>query len=319
MSADPHSVPSAAPTSAPTVAPPSPSGDQFSRQPAATPIFAGFWRRVAAYLLDNLIVLIPMIVVVVILDSEGWASLAQFVIWWVYKAGMESSAVQATLGKKAMGIKVCDMEGQRVSFARATGRFFASLISALLLCIGYIMAGFTTKRQALHDLIASTLVVNARATQSQIPAGAGTMPMTAGVWVAVVLILVLPFGIGMIAAISIPAYQDYAARAKMAEAIMDGVRLKADAAAAISAYEQSKDKSSEGDVRQIDPTSKYVKQLSIQKPQRTIAIILDSSRFSVRGIEPNAYIHLFSSKDGASWTCTAVGVANKYLPATCRQ
>jgi uncharacterized RDD family membrane protein YckC/Tfp pilus assembly major pilin PilA len=289
-------------------------------QPAATPIFAGFWRRVAAYLLDNLVVMIPTVIAVVILESsEVWARLAPFVIWWAYKAAMESSAMQATFGKKAMGIKVCDLDGQRISFARASGRFFASFISAILICIGFIMAAFTTKRQALHDLIASTLVVNARATQSQISAGTGTMPMTAGVWVAVVLILVFPFGIGMIAAISIPAYQDYAVRAKIAEAIMDGVRLKADAAAAISAYEQSKDKSSEGDVRQIDPTSKYVKQLSIQKPQRTIAIILDSSRFSVRGIEPNAYIHLVSSKEGANWTCSAVGVANKYLPASCRQ
>jgi uncharacterized RDD family membrane protein YckC len=78
---------------------------------------------------------------------------------WIYEASMESSTKQATVGKMALGLKVTDLEGRRISFARATGRHFAKLISGIILLIGYIMAGFTERKQALHDMIAGTLVV----------------------------------------------------------------------------------------------------------------------------------------------------------------
>jgi uncharacterized RDD family membrane protein YckC len=82
------------------------------------------------------------------------------VLQWLYYAWMESSEHQATLGKMALGLIVTDLDDRRVSFARATGRFFAKIISGLIpLAIGYIMAGFTEKKQALHDMIASTLVL----------------------------------------------------------------------------------------------------------------------------------------------------------------
>jgi len=80
---------------------------------------------------------------------------------WIYEAAMESSAKQATLGKMALGLKVTDVEGRRISFARATGRHFAKYISGMILLIGYIMAGFTARKQALHDMIAGTLVIRA--------------------------------------------------------------------------------------------------------------------------------------------------------------
>ena len=73
---------------------------------------------------------------------------------------MESSAKQATLGKLALAIKVTDLNGNRISFGRASGRYFAKIISGLIFCIGYIIAGFTEKKQALHDMIANCLVVN---------------------------------------------------------------------------------------------------------------------------------------------------------------
>jgi len=81
------------------------------------------------------------------------------IIKWLYFSIMESSSWQATLGKKALGLTVTDLEGRRISFGRATGRYFAKIISALILFIGYIMAGFTEKKQALHDMIAGTLVL----------------------------------------------------------------------------------------------------------------------------------------------------------------
>jgi uncharacterized RDD family membrane protein YckC len=78
---------------------------------------------------------------------------------WLYYAIFESSSWQATLGKKALGLEVTDLAGNRISFGRATGRFFAKIISTLILFIGYIMAGFTEKKQALHDILAGTLVI----------------------------------------------------------------------------------------------------------------------------------------------------------------
>jgi len=72
---------------------------------------------------------------------------------------MESGPNQATLGKQAFGLKVTDDYGQPVTFARATGRYFGGAVSNIILYIGYMMAGFTERKQALHDLMASTCVV----------------------------------------------------------------------------------------------------------------------------------------------------------------
>jgi uncharacterized RDD family membrane protein YckC len=82
------------------------------------------------------------------------------ILQWLYFAGMESSARQATFGKSVMSLRVANYEGRRISFGHATGRFFAKIVSGMIpLAIGYIMAAFTEKKQALHDLIAGTLVL----------------------------------------------------------------------------------------------------------------------------------------------------------------
>ncbi|AZK49181.1 RDD family protein [Paenibacillus lentus] len=79
---------------------------------------------------------------------------------WLYYAILESSKLQGTFGKKALGIIVVDQNFERVSFGRASGRFWSRILSYLTLHVGYIMAAFTKKKQALHDLIAKTYVVN---------------------------------------------------------------------------------------------------------------------------------------------------------------
>jgi len=78
---------------------------------------------------------------------------------WLYDALMTSSSKQGTLGKIVFRLKVVDLNGARISFARATGRFFAKILSGMILNIGYIMAGFTERKQALHDMIAGTFVL----------------------------------------------------------------------------------------------------------------------------------------------------------------
>jgi uncharacterized RDD family membrane protein YckC len=73
---------------------------------------------------------------------------------------MMESMKGATIGKMALGIKVTDLNGERITFGRATGRYFGKILSGLTLCIGYIIAGFSQQKQALHDILAKTLVVN---------------------------------------------------------------------------------------------------------------------------------------------------------------
>ncbi len=92
-------------------------------------------------------------------SDEGVGTLVYLALIWLYFAVMESSEKQATIGKMVLGIIVVDLEGKKISFARATGRFLAKFLSNVTLLLGYIVAGFTYRKQALHDLIADTLVV----------------------------------------------------------------------------------------------------------------------------------------------------------------
>jgi uncharacterized RDD family membrane protein YckC len=154
-----------------------------SMQGGHSPQYAGFGARFLAALIDGLIsqaiwlvaVLLLSIVLGVIIgvigppspDKEAGIALffqliLQFTgaaIGWLYYAGMESSSAQATLGKKALGLKVTDLDGNRITLMRATGRHFGKIVSGFIFLIGFIMAAFTEKKQALHDIMAGCLVV----------------------------------------------------------------------------------------------------------------------------------------------------------------
>lgn len=137
--------------------------------------YASFGSRFAALIIDSVILFVGSLLVGVVIGVvlgaggtdkqaiEAIANLVGLVLGWLYYAVQESSAAQATLGKRLMGIRVTDLEGAPISFGRATGRYFAKLLSGCILLIGYIMAAFTPRKQALHDMIASTLVVSGRA------------------------------------------------------------------------------------------------------------------------------------------------------------
>jgi uncharacterized RDD family membrane protein YckC len=149
--------------------------------------YAGFWKRVLAHLIDSLllgaielIIFLPMFGLlglnVFLYETDGMepspgmtamliiaiviGGVTALICTWLYYALMESSAGGATLGKMAIGIKVTDMQGNRLSFWRATGRYFAKYISSLTFGIGYLMTAFTQQKQALHDILAGCLVVN---------------------------------------------------------------------------------------------------------------------------------------------------------------
>lgn len=152
-------------------------------------VYAGFWLRFVAYMIDAivsgiafLILLVPLFVLTgagaglgrIISGEDIGDDFGAFLglgfifgffgiillVSWLYYALSESSSWQATLGKKMLNLKVTDLNGQPISFARASGRYFSKIITGMIpLFIGYIMAGFTEKKQAIHDMIASCLVL----------------------------------------------------------------------------------------------------------------------------------------------------------------
>jgi uncharacterized RDD family membrane protein YckC len=157
------------------LAPPAP-GFAAARQPVA---YAGFWLRAVSYFVD--LILLSMVATVAILmpllargaipTDKPWFLLTEKgrqviaiqllvqMVCWLYFASFESSSWQATPGKKILGLKVTDLAGNRLSFARASLRFFGKLLSQFLLFFGFVMAGFTQKKQALHDMMAGCLVL----------------------------------------------------------------------------------------------------------------------------------------------------------------
>ena len=144
-------------------------------------VYAGFWFRAAAYFLDTatLAFVLGATVLGPILrnnhvgpsvqdawkfytgDSPQATALLLLIqlISWLYFAAFESSQWQATPGKKVLGLRVTDLEGKRLGFIRASGRYFGKILSSLLFGIGFLMAGFTEKKQALHDMLAGCLVL----------------------------------------------------------------------------------------------------------------------------------------------------------------
>jgi uncharacterized RDD family membrane protein YckC len=123
---------------------------------AVATVYAGFWMRVGAHLLDLVILAIPATLLSFMFI---FGFVVEIVGAWLYFALQESSEYQATLGKRALKIYVTDLQGRRLTFGQATGRYFAKIISTITLGIGYIMVGFTQKKQGLHDMIAGTLVL----------------------------------------------------------------------------------------------------------------------------------------------------------------
>ena len=193
----------AAPSTSPST---SPSASAFSSAspyaPPASPllkeepavqggevVYAGFWKRVAAYIIDAVIVgvvggiiggIIGGILGGAMLGAGGvsgnpsgmlaiqlLSNLVGMVLGLSYFGWMHASSSMATLGKMAIGIKVVRPDGQRISFARGVGRYFGLIVSSLPLGIGFAMAGFTEHKRALHDMLCDTLVVDKWAFTAQ--------------------------------------------------------------------------------------------------------------------------------------------------------
>lgn len=132
--------------------------DLFNDEPL---VYASFGDRLLAWIIDVLVLAIPSVLLTYAAnDPENpLVNIVGLVIGWLYFTLQESGAPQGTLGKKAMGIRVINQAGQRISFGQATGRYFGKIISGIILLIGYFMVLWDPNRQALHDKMANTYVV----------------------------------------------------------------------------------------------------------------------------------------------------------------
>lgn len=154
-------------------------------------MYSGFWKRLCAYIIDGIILYVASVILGSVFTMFEYLLMIPFAlnltqsattfVWvtvgarflliiatgWLYYAFMESSKWKATLGKLATGSVVVDERNERISFARASGRYWSKLISVCTLYVGFIMAGFTQKKQALHDMIAKTYVVDKNVLELQ--------------------------------------------------------------------------------------------------------------------------------------------------------
>lgn len=218
-------------------------------------VYAGFWRRWAALFIDQLLLGVAFYVVIFALilvlgiamgasgllnggsigstDPTAWAIGAYFGMFALYYGAaalyyalMESSRHQATLGKMALGIKVTDGQGRRLGFGRALARWFACTLSYLTLYIGFLMAAFTERKRALHDMVAGTLVVDRWAFTDHPELQRRELGGCLVAIIAGVLLLFFVAIAGMLAAIALPAYQDYTARSKVVQTVAETTHVR---------------------------------------------------------------------------------------------
>jgi uncharacterized RDD family membrane protein YckC len=145
-------------------------------------VYASFWRRLLAVCIDHVLFAVTVAAMGFVLMfpallfgfmsmfSTATITIFTIVLWlgvmtllagshWLYYAGFEASSLQATPGKLALGLRVCDTQLQRLTLRRSTIRYVSHFLSALMLYFGYLISFFTARRQTLHDLISDSLVV----------------------------------------------------------------------------------------------------------------------------------------------------------------
>lgn len=298
--------------------------------------YVGFWMRVVARLIDGFVVGFGVIVLLLLVALAGggdFAALASpdpeqtsagmvllilliyLIIPWLYFALQESSPAQATLGKRAIGARVTDLNGDRISFAHATGRYFATALCYITLYIGFLMAAFTARKQALHDMATNTVVSYADGK----PAKTGCLMI--GV-LAVVMVMVL----GILAAVAIPAYQDYVKKAKaQAEASqsVDDVAPTGD----ISGFnERAGMLASAVEERQaadgVLPDSLEAAQVTLDESTDAMIATIGHggivSLFARDGSRQLTMIPQVEADGSITWNCAGDGIADEEFPDRCK-
>lgn len=305
---------------------------------------AGFVRRFAAYVIDAILISIAMyslIFLMLIVFGFGVAGIATmfeasatgstpsggllaifiigfyvlpFVMQGAYHIIFTGSAWQATPGKRVLGIKVVDLDGERITTGRSVGRWFAAALSYITFYIGFLMAAFTDRKMALHDMVASTRVVDQwayTAHPERQQRGVG------GCAIAILVAGILLFGlfvIGIIAAVSLPAYQDYSQRAQLTQVVTEARGMTV----GLEEFRQNTDRcaTSLGEAGVFTPDNTMIESASVGEQEDgrcTLQITLGGAS---AGIFSGEYLW-FIREDAGNWSCGG-SMEDKHLPIACR-
>lgn len=291
-------------------------------------VYAGFLRRWVAFIVDSIAVYLVIGLIAVIFGvalagagrstEEPSAFDGLFILLFLlvvpgYYAGFESSSWQATLGKRLLGIKVTDLDGQRIGFGRALARWLAASLSYLTFYIGFLMAALTDRKQALHDFIASTLVVD-RWAYTDTPER--QQQRMSGLVIALLLVVAAIVPLSILAAIAIPAYHDYTVRAKTAEVLATTGPAKVAIAEFVIGESSCPQDWSELPV-DAKPVSELIGEALVGEFDGGGCGIQLSLATSAP--QPLAGNNIYLTLDGEAmtWTCSS-DVDSRYLPANCR-
>ena len=257
--------------------------------------YSSFWRRVAAMVIDNLILIIPLALISAV--TFGIGAIILFIAYGTY---FESSEKRATWGKQACGLIVESESGDRLSVGAAFGRqllkLLANILSVLTWLIFFVPAAFTAKKQGLHDLAVSSVVRH--------EPGKGISSTMVGLVAAIIPGIAI---IGMLAAIAIPAYQDYTTRAKVASGRQQAAPLRAAVEAAYVKTGRLPTDQSELDAANLSTGGGVVYRGG------RIAIPL-----SVSSKQGSVYLTPAAEANVIIWKCSAEDIRPSQLPADCR-
>lgn len=259
--------------------------------------YAGFWRRVAAVVVDNLVLIIPLVIAAYLVHAVLGLALVL-----LYGAYYESSEKRATLGKMACGIFVTGVGGERIGFGRALGRqalkLLGNVLSVVTWLIFFLPAMFTRRRQGLHDMAVSTVVRR--------DPGKGIPDVAVAIVGGFIPVL---FVVGMLAAIGIPAYSDYLSRARIGGVLAEARSYQS----AVERYYAANQKLPAGlqDIGMPMPASPGVKSFSLRDGR----IVVEPAGMATMGV---LILTPKVSGNTLAWVCSADGVRSAVLPPGCR-
>lgn len=314
-------------------------------------LYGGFWMRFAAWLLDWMITVVGLALVKVplavlllgrahvqIVDS-GRPLFELFstqlgitlLVTWLYGASFIGSRLQATPGMLMLGLRVTTLEGDAIGFGQATARYFASWLSTLIFDFGYFMIGWTQRKQGLHDMLVSTLVVRrdglARlhedlASGRAMDAGAGefrglSTGAIIGIVCAVLLAVAVPV-VGILAAIAIPAYQTYVGLSQ----VHAGLEQAGNVEAAVAAFYERTGRfpasnASAGVAEAGSILGPYVSGVEVHEGGE---VVVRFGNQAIRAVTGRS-MALMPTVDGGAiqWFCEPVDMPHDYVPASCRR
>lgn len=283
-------------------------------------VYAGFWARFAALFLDGLVLWVIGMVTFVVLgavmgfgigskQSPGFSlalNLVSILISAAYFVSMESGERGATFGKRALKLRVVDVDGNRISTGRAVGRWFGHALSDITFFIGYLIQPFTARKQALHDMMSGTLVIRTDKSNS-------ALAIVIAIVFAFFLILAV---IGILAALAIPKYQSYVEKAKVVQA--EAVGRLATQAVQNYAAKTGKVPASISETGAQLTKSPIVSVIKVNPDSGEVQVVFNSSAGSKIAGKALLFDPSRDARGQIVWKCTGPGIPAKMLPPDCK-